>query len=125
VTRCGEIFFGNAVLGENLDSQENKMVKEYNSGLKRISETEKVVYLPVFEKQENFLNHVLQAKGKECISPSKMAFKSLAQHYLLFKGLDSISKKNGYVLLTDGIHLYSVGSKFVADEIEQFIRNSK
>jgi lysophospholipase L1-like esterase len=113
------------VLGENLDSKENKMVKEYNSELKFISETENVFYLPVFEKQVSFLNQVMQAKGRDCIKPSKMAFKSLAQHYLLFKGLDSISKKNGYILLTDGIHLNSIGSKFVADEIELFIRNSK
>jgi lysophospholipase L1-like esterase len=39
--------------------------------------------------------------------------------------LDAISKKNGFILLTDGIHLNSTGSKFVADEIEQFIINSK
>jgi hypothetical protein len=54
-----------------------------------------------------------------------MAFKSLAQHYLLFQKLDSISKNNGFILLTDGIHLNSIGSKFVADEIELFVRNSK
>jgi lysophospholipase L1-like esterase len=113
------------VLGENLDSKENKMVKEYNSELKLISETENVIYLPVFEKQESFLNQVIQGKGRDCIKPSKMAFKSLVQHYILFKGLDSISKKNGYILLTDGIHLNSIGSKFVADEIELFIINSK
>lgn len=113
------------VLGENLDSKENKLVKEYNSELKLISKTEDVCYLPVFEKQVSFLNQVIQGKGKDCIKPSKMAFKSLAQHYLLFQSLDSISKKNGFVLLTDGIHLNSMGSKFVADEIELFIRNSK
>jgi lysophospholipase L1-like esterase len=113
------------VLGENLDSKENKMVKEYNSELKLISKTEDVFYLPVFENQVGFLNQVIQGKGKDCIKPSKMAFKSLAQHYLLFQSLDSISKKNGFELLTDGIHLNSIGSKFVADEIELFIRDSK
>jgi lysophospholipase L1-like esterase len=112
------------VLGENLDSIENRMVKEYNSVLQLISKTKDVYYLPVFEKQVSFLNEVIQGKGKDCIKPSKMAFKSLAQHYLLFQSLDSISKKNSFVLLTDGIHLNSIGSKFVADEIEQFIRNS-
>lgn len=113
------------VLGENLDSKENRMVKEYNSELKLISETENVIYLTVFEKQERFLIQAIHGKGKDCIKPSRMAFKSLAQHYLLCKGLDSISKKNGYILLTDGIHLNSIGSKFVVDEIELFVRNSK
>jgi lysophospholipase L1-like esterase len=113
------------ILGENLDSKENKMVREYNFELKLISETEKVNYLPVYEKQERYLKQVIVGKGKDCIKPSRMAFKSLAQHYLLCKSLDSISKKNGFVILTDGIHLNSIGSKFVADEIELFIRNSK
>ena len=113
------------ILGENLDSIENLMMKEYNSRLKLISETEDVFYLPVFEKQVSFLNQVIQGKGKDCINPSKMAFRSLAQHYLLCQNLDSISKKNGFILLTDSIHLNSIGSKFVADEIELFISDTK
>lgn len=111
------------ILGENLYSIENKTISEYNSELKRISEIENAVYLPVFEKQEYFLKKEIEGKGKDCINGAKMAFKSLVHHYLFFKSLDSISKHNGFLLLTDGIHMNSMGSSLIADEIEQFIRS--
>jgi len=34
---------------------------------------------------------------------------------------DKISRKNGYLLLIDGIHQNSLGAKYIADEIEGFI----
>ena len=37
--------------------------------------------------------------------------------------LDTISRKNGYHLLTDGIHQNSLGARFIADEVEDFLRD--
>ena len=59
--------------------------------------------------------------GKEYSSSQKLAYLSLLQHYLLFMSFDRISRKNGYLLQTDGIHQNSSGAKFIADEIEKFI----
>jgi len=110
------------VIGENLDSVENRTVLEYNAALKKICENENVVYLQVCEKQREYLNHENGGKGKDSINSTKLAFRSLFQHYLLFRSLDSISKKNGYLLLTDGIHQNSKGATIIADEVEKFIR---
>lgn len=113
------------VIGENLNSIENKTIEEYNTELKNICENEDVVYLTVHEKQKNFLLTENSGKGKEYIKSSKMAFKSLFLHYLLFMSLDIISKKNGYLLLTDGIHQNTLGAGFIAGEIEDFINENK
>jgi lysophospholipase L1-like esterase len=110
------------VIGENLDSLENRTVLEYNEGLKKICANENIAYLPVHEKQKEFLIKEIGGKGKNSINSTKVAFKSLFQHYLLFMSLDAISKKNGYLLLTDGIHQNSKGAAFIADEVEKFIR---
>jgi lysophospholipase L1-like esterase len=110
------------VLGENLDSIENKTIAEYNNAMKKITETEKVTYITVHEKQVDFLLSKAGRSGKDCVNSTKMAFRSLLQHYLLFRSLDTISAKNGFILLTDGIHMNSTGAKFIADEIEDFIR---
>jgi lysophospholipase L1-like esterase len=110
------------VIGENLNSIENKTVAEYNAGLKRITENENAIYLPVYEKQKDFLIHKIAGKGKDYTRNIKTAFKTLFLHYLLFMSLDTISKKNGYLLLTDGIHQNSLGAGFIANEIEDFIR---
>lgn len=113
------------VVGENLNAIENKTIAEYNAELKKICENEEVGYLPVHEKQKNYLINEHGGKGKEYIKSSKMAFKSLFFHYLLFLSLDTISRKNGYLLLTDGIHQNTLGAKFIADETENFINKNK
>jgi lysophospholipase L1-like esterase len=110
------------IIGENLESIENRTISEYNTELKKIAENENIFYLPVYEKQKAFLKRKIGGMGKDCINSTKMAFKSLILHYILFKSLDTISVKNGFFLLTDGIHLNSIGAKFVSDEIENFIK---
>lgn len=108
-------------VGENIDSIENKTIAEYNTEIKNIADKENIVYLPVFEKQKVFLMKAINGKGKEYIKSANLAYKSLFMHYFLFKSLDSISNNNGYILQTDGIHQNSIGAKFIADEIEEFI----
>lgn len=111
------------VVGENLDSIENMSINEYNAGLKNIAENENIAYLGVHEEQRSYLKKEINGKGKDYIRNTNIAFKSLFLHYLLFMSLDTISKKNGYLLLTDGIHQNSLGAQFIANEIENFIRN--
>jgi len=109
------------VVGENLDSLEIETIIAYNTKLKKIAENENIAYLPIFEKQKEYLISKIDGKGKVYIKSTKSAFNSLFLHYLLFKSLDAISRKNGYLLLTDGIHQNTTGAKFIADEIEEFL----
>ena len=109
------------VLGENLDSTENITIAKYNAELKKITGRENVEYLPVHEKQREFLMKEVEGKGKDYIRDTRMAFRSLVSHYLFFRSFDGISRKNGFVLLTDGIHMNSKGAAYIADEIEDFI----
>jgi lysophospholipase L1-like esterase len=111
------------VLGENLDSLENMTIAEYNNELKSIAGHLDVDYLPVYERQNDFLNKKIGGRGKDYIKSSKLVFSSLLLHYLLFRSHDAISRRNGYLLLTDGIHQSSLGAKYIADEIEGFIRS--
>ncbi len=111
------------VVGENLDSLENRTIAEYNTELKSIASNENVDYLPIFERQKKFLNQNNKGRGKDFINSQKLAYKSLFLHYLLFMSFDKISRRNGYLLLTDGIHQNSLGAKYIADEIEGFIRS--
>jgi lysophospholipase L1-like esterase len=109
------------VVGENLESLENRTISKYNAELKRISDKENVTYLPVHEEQKSFLTQKTVDRGKDYRRSEKLAYSSLFQHYLLLRSFDSISRKNGYLLLTDGIHQNPTGARFIADEIEEFI----
>ena len=121
-THAGIALASLPVIGENLASLENRTVDEYNRELKKITESECIAYLPVNERQKAYLMEKSGAKGKDAKETTKMAFQSLFLHYFLFRSLDAISKKNGFLLLTDGIHQNSTGAGLIADEMENFIK---
>ena len=109
------------VLGEDLESMPNHLIKDYNTLLKDIADEEQVDYLPVYEHQEKYLQEVQQGSGRLYESRGMLSIKALARHYLLRQSLDDISRKNHFLLLTDGIHMNSRGAAFTADEIESFL----
>jgi lysophospholipase L1-like esterase len=43
----------------------------------------------------------------------------------MWQSFDEISKKNGFLLVTDGIHMNSRGAAIIADQIESFLRASE
>lgn len=110
------------VLGEDLGSISNQRVEEYNAILKDITEREQVSYLPVYERQEEYLREVQQSSGRRYQSGGMLSIKALARHFLLRQSFDEISRKNHFLLLTDGIHMNTLGATFIA-EIESFLRS--
>jgi len=112
------------ILGEDLESLPNQRIREYNAILRGIAEQEQTAYLPVYERQEEYLKNNQYKAGRPFeggIGPSLIL---LICHYVLRQSFDTISKKNGYILVTDGIHLNSRGAAFIADEIELFLREN-
>lgn len=112
------------IVGENLDSIENMKIAEYNAELKKITVDENIAYLRVNEKQKDYIIKEIKEKGKDYTRNAKAVYKTLFQHYLFFMSLDTISKKNGYHLLTDGIHQNSLGARIIADEVVDFLRHN-
>ena len=111
------------VLGEDLESIPNQLIKDYNALLKEIADEEQVSYLPVYELQEAYLREVQQGDGRPYESGGMLSIKALARHYLLRQSFDEISRKNHFLLVTDGIHMNSRGAIFIADEIESFLHS--
>jgi lysophospholipase L1-like esterase len=108
------------VLGENLTSTFNKTISAYNVHLKEIAIQEQVGYLPIHERQEEYLART-QPTGRDFESGGRLTRGLLIRHYLLRQSFDTISKKYGYVLVTDGIHMNSRGASFIIEEIESFL----
>ncbi|MEJ2739042.1 MAG: SGNH/GDSL hydrolase family protein [Dehalococcoidia bacterium] len=109
-------------LGEDLDSQPNGRIREYNEFLNEITNEEQVSYLPVYEKQEEYLKSNLQTTGRPFKGGILPSLELLVRHFILGQSFDTISRKKGYLLLTDGIHMNSRGAAFIADEVESFLR---
>jgi lysophospholipase L1-like esterase len=108
------------VLGENLTSTFNKTINTYNEHLKEIAVQEQVGYLPVHERQKEYLTRT-QPTGRDFESEGRLSIGLLLRHYLLRQNFDTISKKYGYVLVTDGVHMNSRGASFITEEIESFL----
>jgi lysophospholipase L1-like esterase len=108
------------VLGENLLSTFNKTINMYNGHLKEIAVQEQIGYLPVHERQMEYLTKT-QPSGRDFESDGRLTRGLLVRHYLLRQSFDTISRRYGYVLVTDGIHMNSRGASFIIEEIESFL----
>jgi len=113
------------ILGEDLTSIYNQGIKEYNKVLKELADQDRVAYLPVYERQKEYLNKIQKHPGRSYGDDGMLPIKALARHFLLRQSFDVISKKNHFLLLTDGIHMNSLGATFIADEVELFLRFHK
>jgi lysophospholipase L1-like esterase len=111
------------VLGEDLDSPENRLVREYNTLLKKTATAEQINYLPVFEKQEEYLRANLKGKGRPFKGGIMPSLELMVRHFIFGQSFDAISGKKGYLLLTDGIHLNSRGAALIAGEVEAFLHS--
>jgi lysophospholipase L1-like esterase len=110
------------ILGEDLTSLPNERVRAYNALLEEITVQEQVAYLPVHERQAESLKGVQQTPGRPYQAGVMLSIKLLVRHFLLRQSFDHISGKNGFLLVTDGIHMNSRGAAIIADEVESFIR---
>lgn len=108
------------VLGENLMSTFNNTISAYNAHLKEIAVQEQIGYLPVHERQKEYLTRT-QPTGRDFESDGRLTRGLLIRHYLLRQSFDTISKRYGYVLVTDGIHMNSRGASFITEEIGSFL----
>lgn len=105
-------------LGENLESQLNKKVDEYNEMIKNLCSNYRInlIDFNLWQKQiikssGNFSNYFIQK------NPFYVTLDSLLTTYLNFTAL--ISKKRNLLLTVDGVHLNEYAAKGLANLIEK------
>jgi lysophospholipase L1-like esterase len=111
------------VLGEALSSLPNERVRAYSGALKEIAAQEQVAYVPLFERQEQYLRELQRTGGRPHNANDMLFWKSVLRHFLLRRNFDTISRENGFLLTIEGIHLNSEGAGIAADEVERFLRS--
>jgi len=110
------------VLGEDLDTTPNLEVCRFNAVIQETAAAEDVAYLPLYERQAETLRASGSYPGKPYFFSLLPTLESIEHHIFRHESLDEFSKRMGYLLLTDGVHLNSRGASLVADEIEAFLR---
>lgn len=112
------------LVGEDLDSTQNQRAREYSLVLSQIAAAEGVAYLPVHEKQEAFIRDCGGSHGGEYTHSLLRSAELIFCHLILRESYASISRRRGYCLVTDGIHLNERGAEIIADEIETFLQGA-
>jgi acyl-CoA thioesterase-1 len=109
-------------LGENPYSQKNKTVELYNNILKDIADESDLAYLPLFEKLLPILIKKKPLDKTEFkINLFTAVIKSAFQKFILRRDWDTISARNGFSIVIDGIHLNDKSGKILADLIQEWL----
>ncbi len=113
------------VMSEDLIHEANKKADKYSAFIKQLANEQKVVYLPLREKEKDYLlanPRVLKHTFEETY---KLLIFSVINHYILGKDWDYTSRKHGYQLTPDNIHLNSISGGMVRDLVKDFITTTQ
>ncbi len=111
------------VLGEDFSSRPMRRVREYNKNIQAIARMENIAYLPVFERQRDYLISKDEA-ARQAYSGSVMPTLQLAfKLFLTGASFDSYSQEMGYTLLTDGVHMNTIGAALIAEVIGEYLES--
>jgi len=78
--------------------------------------------LPVYEHMAEYLKSTGLHAGKMHHSRINLSAELTLRHIILKESYVSISRREGFVILTDGLHLNEKGAALVADVIEEYLR---
>jgi lysophospholipase L1-like esterase len=109
------------IVGEHLDTRSNRQARPYVAFLKETAASLGLAYLPVYERMADYLKSTGQHEGTSHHSRVFMTARLTVRHIFFKESYDSISLRNGFILLTDGVHLNEKGASLVADVMEEFL----
>ncbi len=110
------------VMGEDMNHVANKTVKKYNDEISRLAQLYEIELLNLGLEMADYLNENPPNPTVPLSDGLGMIVKAALRKYLLFQDWDTISKTNGFVLTTDGIHLNSISGKMMSDLAKEFIQ---
>ncbi len=121
-TRAKIALFSLPPIGEEPQSLPFMRAAEYSRIIKEVAGKHSIAYLPLNEKMTAFLstrkNEPVVRYNENWQGPMYMA---IAKHVLLGKSWDDIARANGFLLLTDLLHLNGTGAAMAAGMAQGFI----
>ena len=108
-------------IGEDKNHISFQRTIEYSKIIKNLSIEQKVDYLSLNEKMNNYLGPDHSPKLFYDDGFKWVMIKSYFLHFLFGYSFNRISSKNGFLIITDFLHLNSNGAKLVADLIHKWL----
>jgi lysophospholipase L1-like esterase len=117
-----------APIGEDPAHKAFQKVCLYNEAVRRVASQENIDYLPLYERMIAYLH---QHEADRAQLPPRLEYRDGLHNTgnafaLHAAGLswDEVSRRNGLLILTDGLHLNGVGAGIVADLIQGWLVDS-
>jgi lysophospholipase L1-like esterase len=109
-------------IGEELDHVAYLKATRYSRVIKEVSIKVRLNYIAVHEAMTDYLKKK-NTKTNLRLNHNLLyvMVKGILLHYIFGRSFDEISKSNGFVLLTDFLHLNSKGAEMIADLIQDFV----
>ncbi len=111
------------VMGEDLTHEANRKADQYSDFIKQLATDKQLIYLPVREKQKEFLQKNPQPLKHTFDETYKLLNFSVISYYLLGKSWDEISAKHGFQLTPDNLHQNSIAGGMIRDLVKDAIKN--
>lgn len=109
-------------IGEDLRDAAYTRTTSYSTIIREVALREGVAYLPLHETVTDYLKEQKHRPGLTYDKKWRsVMYKGIFLHILLGKSFDKISSSNGFLIVTDFLHLNSRGAEMVADLIEGFV----
>jgi len=112
------------IIGEHLESRPNQRLRVYIGIMHEIARQEDLAYLPVYERMAYYLTSTGTHAGKPHQSRIFMTAELTLRHLVFKESYASISRRKGFTILTDGLHLNEKGAKLITDVYEEYIRTT-
>nr|MBL0715109.1 hypothetical protein [Desulfobacterales bacterium] len=109
-------------LGEDPQHAAYRQAREYSRIIKDVARQTGIAYLPVNEQMDRILQpyrHASKLPFDQVTDARYLVIK--IRRFVLGQSFESISRRYGFKLLTDGIHLNPTGAEIIADAIQAFI----
>ena len=113
------------VMGEDLLHEANLRADKYSHFIKELAINEGLTYLPVREKQKEFLLKNPQPLKHTFEETYKLLNLSVINYFILGKNWDYTTQKHGYQLTPDNLHQNSIAGGMIRDLVIQFIDSGK
>lgn len=97
--------------------------REYSAVIREIARREGCAYLPLNETMVSYLMANPRQRLHSYSELNFLMYTGIFRHYILGESYDRISERNGFLLLTDFLHLNGRGAGMVTDRILEFIRS--
>lgn len=110
------------VMGEDLTHEANQKADKYSEFVKQLASDEQLIYLPVREKQKEFLQKKPQPLKHKFEETYKLLNYSVISYYLLGKSWDEITTKHGFQLTPDNLHQNSIAGGMIRDLVKVAIK---